>query len=405
MSYVRLVTGAVPVELLRSDGHHYNDSLLKTKRELGHAWCECVVPARKLVIRTISGICHLAVWPEDGLNHAENCPFYRAEGSMAGASNYRDGALKEFEDGLFSIRPDLVLSRAKGPRSGAAVGEVDRAKSPGITRQRMSLLAVMHYLWSAADQNRWHRGWSRDYRRLHWELSQVIGNGKMGRHALEDLLYFPPPWTQRDADQIKDRWQAWIERFQPRRNSDTIRTGLVLGEVKEVGPSTYGWALKLKNHRDVFYMSDDMHARFAKRFARVLGAVGRSTDCSLGFGLFAIEITERGYLHIVDGAMMLTTREYVPVDSMLEAKLATALVAANRSFLKPLNHDVHESVWPDFILTDTADPVYLEVFGLNTPQYLVRKQRKIATYKEEGKHLWQWDATKSDRWPPLPPAA
>ena len=64
-----------------------------------------------------------------------------------------------------------------------------------------------------------------------------------------------------------------------------------------------------------------------------------------------------------------------------------------RSYMKPLKHDAADLVHPDFVLTDTPAQVALEVYGMDTPDYLARKAEKQELYAQRlpGRH-WQWEA-------------
>lgn len=66
-------------------------------------------------------------------------------------------------------------------------------------------------------------------------------------------------------------------------------------------------------------------------------------------------------------------------------------------FIKPLRYDCEEDVFPDFVLKDvtSVDALPMEEFGMNTPEYLLRKQVKtrcrhhrqnvqLATLKQRG---------------------
>ena len=53
-------------------------------------------------------------------------------------------------------------------------------------------------------------------------------------------------------------------------------------------------------------------------------------------------------------------------------------------------------VHPDFVLLDTPEPVVIEVYGMNTPEYLARKKEKKAIYngEEYPYECWDWDAAQ-----------
>ena len=70
------------------------------------------------------------------------------------------------------------------------------------------------------------------------------------------------------------------------------------------------------------------------------------------------------YASVIDLALMSITGEFIPVESSYERTVAELLVLQDRSFTKPLRYDADsDQVLPDFILTNTAREVPLEVFG------------------------------------------
>lgn len=68
-----------------------------------------------------------------------------------------------------------------------------------------------------------------------------------------------------------------------------------------------------------------------------------------------------------------------------------------RALIKQQRYDGDENVLPDFVLTDVAgaEALPMEVFGMNIPHYLQRKQLKTALYDRGygAGRWWQWDAS------------
>ena len=98
-------------------------------------------------------------------------------------------------------------------------------------------------------------------------------------------------------------------------------------------------------------------------------------------------------------------RNYIVIHSAHERLVADRLVIEGRSFIKPLRYDTSEedAVFPDFLLTDVAGtPLPMEVWGLNSPDYLARRQEKLRHY---GARLWEWDVFSEKEMKPFPPRA
>jgi hypothetical protein len=88
-----------------------------------------------------------------------------------------------------------------------------------------------------------------------------------------------------------------------------------------------------------------------------------------------------------------------PGDSGFELLMADALIAAGRSFAKPLRYDQGDALFPDYVLVDVEPNVAVEVFGVKGRElYDLRRRTKLALYQQPtAMPLLQWDVAE-----PLP---
>ena len=103
------------------------------------------------------------------------------------------------------------------------------------------------------------------------------------------------------------------------------------------------------------------------------------------------------YARISSLVVMPVVNGHLPYDSSHEKNLALELIRRDRWFKKPLRYDAGlDMVHPDFVLLDTPEPVVIEVYGMNTPEYLARKKEKKAIYngEEYPYECWDWDAAQ-----------
>ncbi|WP_313385360.1 DUF1173 family protein [Pantoea sp.] len=110
---------------------------------------------------------------------------------------------------------------------------------------------------------------------------------------------------------------------------------------------------------------------------------------------------------VIDAALMTVSARFIPLDSSWEGVIEEKLWQEKRHFIKPLRYDGEADVFPDFLLKDVPgrEIVPLEVFGMNTPDYLARKAVKLAHYREEyGEgNWWCWDAYTAGAANNIPP--
>ncbi|MFO2466552.1 DUF1173 domain-containing protein [Pseudomonas sp. 15FMM2] len=109
------------------------------------------------------------------------------------------------------------------------------------------------------------------------------------------------------------------------------------------------------------------------------------------------------YADVNKVALMRVSERLIPLDSGHEATVEKLLYDNQRSFYKPLRFD---AVFPDFWLLDMASDYPMEVFGMNTAEYLARKVVKVAHYNANyPSGWWQWDACANATIAPLPVSA
>jgi len=381
--------------------------LTKCKATLGHAICLCTAPPRKLQIRAMkTGRLTLAVWPMDGHLHHYACPFHRDEEASAGGDGTNtDPAIRQTEAG-FDIAPDFQLRRVvanDGPK------EPDLARPRPFTagtlrpnRTKMGFLGILHHLWIEAYLNVWSGFQGRDWWRVTQALLPVLEQGSLGNRPMTQWLYLPE-FNMKRKEAIEGAWLAYRSRLGVDDSHSSVRMGLILGEAKAFEPSRYGYRLDLRHFPSPLYVSTELREKLGISFLRAFHRIG-SEDIYRVICLCLVEQTASGNLTVIDAALMLTSSQYIPVDSSHEAVLAEKLVAEKRRFTKPLKVAHGDTALPDFVLTDTNPGFVLEVFGMNTSQYLERKAEKLENYRREGKPVWSWTVDREKHPPRLPPA-
>ncbi|MFL6615737.1 MAG: SDR family NAD(P)-dependent oxidoreductase [Pantoea agglomerans] len=109
---------------------------------------------------------------------------------------------------------------------------------------------------------------------------------------------------------------------------------------------------------------------------------------------------------VIDVALMTVSPRFIPLDSSYEEAVEEKLWQEKRTFIKPLRYDGEEDVFPDFVLKDVpgVDALPMEVFGMNTPEYLLRMQEKTSYYEAQygPGHWWSWNAAEKSDMPAFP---
>jgi len=381
----------------------YVRQLERAKINPGYAQCLCrgaSAPLR-LQIRRYGSLLHLAGWPDEGpLHERKSCSFHKDPnegGSDAGVS------LPGIVATAVGLRAKLDVALTQ--RTIAAVSK-DQRKTGGPTTSRRSapLLGFLQALWQVAGLNRWSdndrvRNWGVCNARILGGLGDAMINGE----PAEQVLHVMRRFQETDKEAINSEFDAFLSRVGQREGAN--HRGLVVGEIAEIGVTPYGRSLTLRQSAKRYYCSSDLIALAEKRYAHALRALGdRAARVA---AILVIERTAKGHHVVVDLAAMLCSSSYISCDSIHEVAMANRLVGEGRSFDKPIRLEAGAEILPDFVLTDTAAPTHVEVYGMNgMAEYEARKREKQRLRLARGIQAVEWNIDLTDLAAVrLPPAA
>lgn len=379
----------------------------------GKADVRCTCPGsgeRRLSIhsRSNSDRFHLARFPETGSEHSEDCVYYGVDPSMSGLGSYRRGVVQELDDGAVKIKLKVGLQQ----RATAAPEEGDASSSAppsmSATRPRsgqasMTLLGLLHFLWTQAGLHTWSPGMEgkRNLGVVHYHLMLSAMSTYAGRVRLaQNLLIATPTAAGQQAGHNKAKA---LEAVTQRRRLVVIAP-LAQHQEGMDGSS----ALPIAGFHGIPHLGldDGIWASIERRFVRELDA------WRAGNSIIAVAQTDppkssagNVRARVVEISLMQITRDWIPVDSGFEALIAEKLVAEKRRFEKPLRFDAGEdAVFPDFWLRDVSIPIPLEVWGMSSTDYQARMREKTAHYDEAygTGTWWAWNAAIGDPVPDLP---
>lgn len=393
MSKVIVSNQYFDAEHVRENPGLYAAKLQRAKVLEKYALCGCSSPQLRVQIRELSGFFYLAVWPKEGPMHQTDCYFYRDEVQQEAEEAAKRNSIVELGDGTVTIKPDFAMgvATANSKTSTLSPGEPDHRTS----RRRASLLAILVHLWSASKNNQWFGG-SRSYNKVVWHLWLQMRRTQLGNKEMTQACMLPGIREQR-ADEF-------MQRLTPSAQNAKVQTAMLIGRVLSIDKTEFGHRIVLQNTNVNVYISNAIHQNLTQRFGFAMRAIkSQSGYCVVLAAHFQAKVGKSGgtpYIDVMDASLLVTTEHFIPVDSSYERRLSDALVGDGRRFTKPLA--VEEGLMPDFILDDTPKPVYLEVWGMDSPEYLARKQEKRQIYRSRNMPIWEWDAQQEPDPPALP---
>ncbi len=380
-------------EWLEQNPESAQNILAKCKGE--YPLCLCRQPNQKLYIAYKQSY-YLARIPNTGPAHAPFCPSYEPDKSLCGRGIYTNSAIIEKPDGRVSVKLSVPLLIRNNTGQPPPSFTTDHAQT-NAQKEEIKLIGLLHLLWEKAGFNRWSpkmKG-KRHYQQVYKYMLAAGDTLMIRRTALTQHLYMPEPFKSENALEIEARRQKTLNKLSrtPRGAPKRI---LIIGQLKSFQISEYGIGIRLSHTPPEFIIWFSHET--AKQFKKNINiAIQDWPAIASGFNIITIltmQRSNRGYWQANEINGMVTTKDYLPIESMEEAILIKHLIKNDRYFYKPLRYDSNNILYPNFLLIDSGDKaVPLEIFSNEKTADAIRSNR-IAEYKENSMPYWQWDATQ-----------
>ena len=342
--------------------------------------------------------------PDTGSMHSPMCPSYEPEPQQSGLGVLMGASVINRSPECVELRVDFPLARAPGRMVGN--GERREPCEVGTPHHRMSLRAVMHFLFERAGMNRWYPSMEgkRNQGVLHKYITEAAEEVLTKGLRLSERLYVPEPFSEATHAQTAQRRRSKLAVLESPQDDHRFNMALVLGEFKgsEVGDA--GRKIWIRHMPDAPLLID---AKAWERIVRVYGNLLQARDADAVHKprvvIGALIYAKREHIYQVDTAsFMLTTEQWIPVEGLHELDFIAALIEQKRRFVKPLRYDAKTAAaFPNALLLDAGErPVPLHVVSA----FMAPKERAIKekALKATGESPWVWHTHES--MPALPMA-
>lgn len=341
--------------------------------------------------------------PETGSQHHPGCPSYEPELQQSGLGELVGEAVLESESGTVELRVDFPWTRSTG--RGVPHGKLQDASEVEVPSRRMSLRALMHFLFERAGFNRWSPAMEgrRNQGVLHRYLQEAAESIVVKGVVLAERLYVPEPFSEACKAAAAQRRREKLAVLRLREGQSPL--AVVIGEFKTSDMTSLGRRVWIKHMPDAPLM---IAAKAWERLERVFAPLFEARDADGGqkvrLMLVALIRARREHTYEIDVAsLMLTSEQWIPVEGIHELPLVQALVDQQRRFVKPLRYDARNAAsFPNVLLLDAGgSPVPLHVVSA----YLDPKEQaaKALTLKSGEDPQWIWRTHES--MPELPARA
>jgi hypothetical protein len=334
--------------------------------------------------------------PGTGHLHHATCHCFEPEAGTSGLGELLGEAIVEHTPDQVEIRTDFPLARVAGkptPR-GEAVADPASVTSP---RKRMSLRAVLHFLYDRAGFNRWYPGMEgkRSQNVICTFLTKAAEGVVLKGERLDKRLYVPEQFRLAQKEEIGERRRKKLAMLMSPEADVQFKMAIVIGQLAGVDTSPYGRKVTIKHMPDVpLYIDNKAWERVERAYAATLQSVDADVEHKPRVVVAALIYAKREHLYQIDTlTMMLVSDQWVPLEGLHELALVEALQRQGRAFLKPLKFDAKSAAgFPNVLLLDgVGGLVQMHV----TSPFMDDKDRAIKRKAIDalGSTAWVWETT------------
>jgi hypothetical protein len=357
---------------------------------------------------------YLAKMPDTGPFHDVHCAFYESPLDQSGRAGYAEGAIVDRGD-VVDVKLGVPLSRARHVEKAASpLGE--KRAVPTLRRHAVELLGLLHFLWEQSSNHRWFpimRGMkvtSRRWSSVTYFLGRTLDNIHCKGKPLKESLFLVSQFDKNKPDAIGDEFSTVMASVVSsgselaEKKNRPIEMKMILGEIKAVTKSQYGYELRFRGFAQSFYIREQLFQKIQKSYTSGVVAIESNTDAKC-IAIAVISASKKGYFNIESMALMPVNQNYIPFDSSYEKTIADALIIQERQFEKPLRYDNTALTLPDFILLDgdQFSRIPMEIYGMTgNAEYDKRKNEKREIYRKDPAPYWEWEPAKEKIFPPFP---
>jgi hypothetical protein len=333
--------------------------------------------------------------PDSGSTHHPSCPSYEPEVQQSGLGELVGEAVLEPVPGRVELRVDFPWTRFVG--RGVPHGEPQEAAEVGVPRRRMSLRALMHFLFERAGFNRWSPAMAgkRNQGVLRKYLLEAAAEVMVKGVPLAERLYVPEPFSESAKAETARRRREKLAVLRPRDGQTPL--AIVIGEFKASEATSRGRRIWIRHMPDApLLIADRTWERIERVFAPLFEARDADTGHPVRLMMAALIRARREYTYEIDTAsLMLASEHWIPIEGVHELPVISALVAQHRRFVKPLRYDARSAApFPNALLLDAGPaPLPLHVVSaFMEPKERAAKEKAISM---AGETAWVWPTDQS----------
>ena len=281
--------------------------------------------------------------PLSGREHDPACPSYEPPYELSGLGPLIGNAIQIDASGKVELKLDFSLTK-RGPRAAPSAPTEPTEPSIRSEPRKLSLKAMLHYLWEAGELTEWRstwagrRGWGRVRASLINAASQMSARGG----SLNDMLFVPEVFQPQDKDGIAVRRAAALKGIQA-TGSGPRKLMMIVAEVKEFSPAREGQKIVVRHTPFPLMIEDRAWRRLAARYEIEL-ELWQSSEAFHLVVIATFGVSAAGIASAEEIALMVVNEHWLPFEDINELRLLEKLGHLKRKAVKGLRFNLPRDV-------------------------------------------------------------
>ena len=326
--------------ILTQEDAGFGAALAEAYRARQRPVCLCCDQGAAMYIARIGEQFFVKRMPLSGADHDPHCQSYEPPYELSGLGPLIGGAIQLDPDkGMAALKLDFSLSKRGALKSTGGAVQNERPVKNEI--RKLSLRALLHYLWHQGGLTEWTAHWAgkRHWFQVRSHLIDAAATMTVKGGALTERLFVPENFRPDDKAAIDKRRALALAGIRAPA-AGPRKLMLLIGEVKEFASARSGQKIIVKHMPGFPLMIEEtVWRRLQSRYAAELQLWQANTTFHLVV-IATFGMTQSGLASIDEIVLMSTSEQWLPIENAYEQQLVERLSRLSLKSVKGLRFNL-----------------------------------------------------------------
>ncbi|ENN85561.1 hypothetical protein RHSP_06753 [Rhizobium freirei PRF 81] len=301
--------------------------------------CMCKESPTPMYIARVEDQYLIKRMPLSGRGHDAACPSYEPPYELSGLGPLIGSAIQIDASGKAELKLDFSLTK-RGSRAAPSASAETTEHGIRSDPRKLSLRAMLHYLWEAGELTEWRSTWSgkRGWGRVRASILNAAAQMTARGAALGEMLFVPEVFHGEDKDGIAARRAAALKDVQA-TGSGPRKLMITVAEVKEFSAAREGQRIIVRHMPFPLVIEEGAWRRLAARYETEL-ELWRANEAFHLIVIATFGVSAAGIATVEEVALMVVNEHWLPFEDIHELRLLEKLSHLKRKSVKGLRFNL-----------------------------------------------------------------